>query len=132
MSRVKSQNTTPEVAVRKAAHRLGYRFRLGRRDLPGRPDLTFPKHRAVVFVHGCFWHRHENCPKATTPKSREAFWREKFERNVARDQRALHELGELGWKVLVIWECEIRDGGRIGERLRKFIEGGAAKPGDTG
>lgn len=88
---------------------MGFRFRLHRRDLPGRPDLVFPKYRAVIFVHGCFWHRHPGCPKATTPKSRVDYWVKKFERNRERDALALQALDELGWRALVLWECETRD-----------------------
>lgn len=109
MSRVASKDTSAEMRVRRVAHALGLRYRLHRRDLPGSPDLVFPKHGTVVFVHGCFWHRHTGCKKATTPKSRVKFWREKFARNVARDKRAANELKSLGWNVAVIWECESKD-----------------------
>ena len=109
MSRIRGANTKPELLVRKAAHALGLRFRIQRRDLPGRPDVVFPKHRLVLFVHGCFWHRHEGCKKATTPSTRTAFWQEKFDANVARDKRAVGELENLGWSVAVAWECQIGD-----------------------
>lgn len=125
MSRVRGWNTTPEMAVRRAAHRLGYRFRLMRKDLPGKPDLTFPKYRAVIFVHGCFWHRHSGCRKASTPKSRETFWNEKFERNVARDARVVEELVRLGWRVMTIWECDTKDVGGIDRRLDSFLKDNA-------
>lgn len=101
-------------------HRLGYRFRLGGRNLPGRPDLVFPGRKAVIFVHGCFWHRHENCRKATSPKSRAEFWGAKFQRNVARDRQSVEELRRLGWRVLVVWECETRSAD-LSDRLRIFI-----------
>jgi DNA mismatch endonuclease (patch repair protein) len=108
MSRVKSKNTTPEMRVRRAAHAQGLRFRLHRADLPGRPDLVFPKHRVAMFVHGCFWHRHPGCAKASTPKSQPEFWRSKFDANVARDVRVEAELEALGWRVVTVWECETK------------------------
>lgn len=94
------------MAVRRAAHALGLRFRLHRKNLPGRPDLVFPKHRLVLFVHGCFWHRHQGCKRATTPKTRADFWNSKFKENEARDKRVAAALREAGWRVAVIWECE--------------------------
>ena len=107
MQAIKSKDTGPEKTVRSIAHRAGLRFRLHVKDLPGRPDLVFPRHRTAVFVHGCFWHRH-GCSRAAVPKTRPEFWAEKFARNVARDQRQQDELARLGWTVLVIWECETR------------------------
>ena len=106
MANIRGRDTAPELAVRRIAHRMGLRFRLHRNDLPGRPDLVFPKHRLAVFVHGCFWHRHEGCRHASTPKSRVAFWTEKFAANVVRDARQEAALRALGWRVLVIWQCE--------------------------
>ena len=106
MSRIRGKDTTPELAVRSALHRLGYRFRLHRRDLPGRPDIVLPKYGTVIFVHGCFWHRHARCKYAYTPKSRVEFWHHKFQQNVERDRRVQRELRRLGWKVIVVWECE--------------------------
>jgi DNA mismatch endonuclease (patch repair protein) len=103
------------------AHALGYRFRLHRKDLPGSPDLTFPGKKAVVFVHGCFWHRHQGCKKATTPKSREGFWAEKFDRNVRRDGENVDKLARLGWRVLVIWECETKDRASLQSTIRAFL-----------
>lgn len=108
MSRIGSRDTAPEMAIRRVLHRAGYRFRLQRKDLPGRPDLTLPKHQAVIFVHGCFWHGHENCPDFRLPKTNEAFWKEKIARNIERDRRAVVDLGKLGWRVLVVWECATR------------------------
>jgi DNA mismatch endonuclease (patch repair protein) len=108
MSRVGGKNTTPELTVRKAAHSLGLRFRLHRGDLPGTPDLVFPKWRTVIFVHGCFWHRHIGCAKANTPKTRTDYWAEKFRHNVQRDSRNEKLLREAGWWVLTIWECEVK------------------------
>lgn len=108
MSRVRSKDTLPEMRVRRAAHALGLRFRLHRKNLPGRPDLVFPKHRVAMFVHGCFWHRHPGCSKASTPKSRTDFWQGKFDTNVTRDQQVSIELVEAGWRVMTIWECETK------------------------
>ena len=117
MSRIKGRDTAPELAVRRTAHSLGLRFRLHRKDLPGRPDLVFPKHQLAVFVHGCFWHRHDGCRYAYTPKSRVAFWTNKFAGNIARDQRNEEALRNLGWQVLVIWECETWNEESIRQRL---------------
>ena len=107
MSAIKSKNTKPEIAVRKLLHSMGYRFRLHRKDLPGSPDIVLPKYKTVIFVHGCFWHRHENCKYASTPKTRKEFWENKFNKNIKRDKNNLKELKNLNWKVLVIWECEL-------------------------
>jgi DNA mismatch endonuclease (patch repair protein) len=113
MSKVRSRNTRPELRVRQLAHRSGLRFRLHRRDLPGTPDLVFPRHRTVVFVHGCFWHRHPGCRRASTPASNVEFWQTKFARNQQRDEAASIALTGLGWRVLVIWECETRPPPRL-------------------
>ena len=121
MARIGGRNTAPELAVRRIAHRMGLRFRVHRKDLPGCPDLVFPKHRLVVFVHGCFWHRHQGCKYAYTPKSRVEFWTEKFESSVARDARQQAALKALGWRVLVIWECETRDAVAVRSRLTAAI-----------
>ena len=99
--------------VRRLAHAMGLRFRLHRKDLPGKPDLAFPKHRAVLFVHGCFWHRHPGCPKASTPKSRTEFWNAKFASNVERDRRNEEALRTQGWRVFAIWECEAKSDEKI-------------------
>lgn len=109
MARVRSKNTKPEMVVRSYAHSLGYRFRLHRKDLPGSPDLVFPSKSKVVFVHGCFWHRHQGCKYATMPKARRLFWENKFNDNVERDMRKLNELEAGGWHSLVIWECQVKD-----------------------
>lgn len=122
MSRVKGKNTKPEIAVRSLLHRMGYRFRLHRRDLPGCPDVVLPKHRKVIFVHGCFWHGHEDCSRATRPVSHQAFWDAKLEANIKRDKRSLRELEALGWKVLVIWQCQTRDSSRLVELLQEFLD----------
>lgn len=109
MSRVHGRNTKPELVVRRLLHALAFRFRLHRRDLPGTPDIVLPRHRLVIFVHGCFWHRHVGCAKTTDPRTREAFWKEKFDRNIARDRRNLEKLTELGWRTAIVWECETKD-----------------------
>ncbi|UGB37235.1 very short patch repair endonuclease [Frateuria soli] len=106
MSGIRGKNTRPELAVRSFLHRAGLRFRLHAK-LPGKPDLVFPKYRTVVFVHGCFWHRHEDCPYATTPASNPVFWQEKFNSNVRRDKKVRQQLEALGWRVLVIWGCQL-------------------------
>ena len=124
MARIRSRDTAPELAVCRIAHRMGLRFRLHRKDLPGRPDLVFPKHRLAVFVHGCFWHRHEGCRHASMPRSRVAFWTEKFAANVARDARQQAALNEVGWRVLVIWECETRDEEAVERRLATSVKTG--------
>ena len=121
MARVRGQNTKPEIIVRRVAHSLGYRFRLQRRDLPGTPDLVFPKFRKVIFVHGCFWHRHSNCSKASTPKTRADFWQTKFAANRERDSRKELELSSLGWQVLVIWECEAERLPLLKQKIQGFL-----------
>jgi DNA mismatch endonuclease, patch repair protein len=122
MSRIRSTNSKPEIVVRSLLHRMGYRFRLHRKDLPGKPDIVLPKYRTVIFVHGCFWHRHERCRKAYQPKSRRNFWEKKFRQNKARDKKNLNFLEEKDWNVLVVWECEIDDISRLSERLEKEIK----------
>jgi DNA mismatch endonuclease, patch repair protein len=107
MSAIRARDTKPEMLVRRALHRAGYRFRLHRRDLPGRPDLVLPKHRIAIFVHGCFWHRHL-CPAFVWPKTRSEFWRAKIEGNVRRDRAARLSLRRAGWRDITIWECETR------------------------
>jgi DNA mismatch endonuclease (patch repair protein) len=122
MGLIRQAGTSPELAVRRIAHRIGYRFRVSRRDLPGCPDIVFPGRRAAIFVHGCFWHRHEGCPRSTTPKTNADFWTKKFAANQARDRASLQALAKLGWRTLVIWECETRDEGAIAEKLKAFLE----------
>ncbi|HWA03947.1 MAG TPA: very short patch repair endonuclease [Rhizomicrobium sp.] len=120
MSRVKGRNTTPERAVRSIVHRLGYRFRLNRRDLPGKPDIVFGPRKKVVFVHGCFWHGH-GCAKGRLPKSNEGFWRDKIVANRKRDARQLKDLHALGWKTLVIWQCELDNPLAVKDRIADFL-----------
>ena len=107
MSRIKSKDTAPEMRVRSALHRAGYRFRLHVKYLPGKPDIVLPKYKTVIFVHGCFWHRHKGCSNATMPSTNQEFWKEKFKRNVERDKCEQAELKKLGWKTIVVWECKI-------------------------
>lgn len=108
MSKVKSKNTALEIIVRSQLHRAGFRFRLHVKELPGVPDIVLPKYRTVIFVHGCFWHQHPSCKKATIPKQNRTFWSAKLARNVERDEQARTRLSELGWRVLTIWECETK------------------------
>jgi DNA mismatch endonuclease (patch repair protein) len=121
MRTIRSKDTSPEMAVRRAAHAAGLRFRLHRKDLPGRPDLVFPKHRLVVFVHGCFWHRHQGCPKCSYPKTRIEFWESKLNANVERDARIEQQLRSLGWHVEIIWECESKDPVGLRDCLRAVV-----------
>ena len=109
MSGIRGKDTKPEMIVRKALHAAGLRFRLHGKDLPGKPDLVLPKYRAIIFVHGCFWHRHEGCRFATTPATRPEFWDEKFRKNIERDEKSIKELLESGWRIGIIWECTTRD-----------------------
>ena len=122
MSRVRSTDTKPEMRVRRLVHGLGYRYRLHVRERPGTPDLVFPSRRAVIFVHGCFWHRHENCALARLPKSRLDFWRKKLESNTTRDAAQQERLRELGWRVLVVWECQLGDTTKLTDTIRHFLD----------
>ena len=109
MSAIKSKNTKPEIKVRKLLHSMGYRFRLHSKDLPGSPDIVLPKYKTVIFVHGCFWHRHENCKYASTPKTRKEFWNKKFTENKKRDSEIQEKIKILDWRSIVIWECETKN-----------------------
>ena len=120
MSRIRGKDTTPEKVVRSALHRMGYRFRLHVKELPGKPDIVLPKYRTVIFVHGCFWHQHKGCKNCTTPRNRREFWVAKLEGNVARDKDHARALSRLGWRVIGIWECEVARGGLEG-RLRRLL-----------
>ena len=122
MSRIRGKDTKPERLVRSLLHRMGYRFRLHRKDLPGRPDIVLPKYRTVIFVHGCFWHRHTGCRYAYTPKSRIDFWKRKFRDNVRRDRRSCRELEATGWTVVVVWECGTADMDALADRLAAELE----------
>ncbi|WP_245265215.1 very short patch repair endonuclease [Microvirga flocculans] len=123
MSRVRSKDTAPEMVVRRLVHAMGYRFRLHGGKLPGKPDLVFPGRRKVIFVHGCFWHRHDDpsCKLSRTPKSNLDYWRPKFERNRERDAVNLERLTELGWEALVIWECQTRDREALTRLIHNFL-----------
>ena len=107
MSRIRSKNTRPEITVRSRLHRAGYRFRLHVKDLPGKPDIVLPKYNSVIFVNGCFWHRHQGCRYAYKPKTRVKFWSQKFNQNVKRQEKVQKQLKEMKWKILIIWECEV-------------------------
>lgn len=121
MSRIRSKDTAPEMTVRRLVHAMGYRYRLHRKDLPGKPDLTFPKLKAVIFVHGCFWHGHEGCRKSVVPKSNISFWEAKIKYNRSRDAQNVQKLVDSGWRILTIWECETRDLETLSTRIRTFL-----------
>lgn len=124
MSRIRSRDTKPEIKLRSLLHRAGFRFRLHAAGLPGKPDVVLRKYKTVVFVHGCFWHRHEDCKKATTPSTRRDFWQSKFNTNVARDRRKTSELNSMGWRVLTVWECELeKNSNQVIDMIRKQLRG---------
>lgn len=124
MSRIRGRDTAPEKRLRSLLHRAGFRFRLYSKDLPGKPDIVLPKYRTVVFVHGCFWHRHEGCRSTTTPSTRTEFWQAKFDGNVERDNRNKVELEAAGWTVIIVWECDLKaDADRIVRQLSTEIRG---------
>lgn len=121
MKRITSKNTKPEMLVRSVAHGLGYRYRLHGKELPGKPDLVFRSRKSIIFVHGCFWHQHTGCPEGRLPKSRNQYWIPKLNRNIERDQIHLDSLRALGWRVLTIWECELKDTSTVASRIRRFL-----------
>lgn len=121
MAAVKSRNTKPELSVRSLLHSLGYRFRLHRKDLVGQPDVVLPKYKTVLFVHGCFWHQHPHCKHAARPVSRQEYWDAKLNRNIERDKSQQAELQTLGWQVIVVWECEIRNADQLKQRFRHLL-----------
>ncbi len=121
MGKIKSKNTKPEKIVRSLLHSYGFRFRLHNKNLPGRPDITLKKHNTVIFVNGCFWHQHKNCSRANTPKSNKGYWIPKIERNKIRDKQNIAELKKLKWKVLVVWECEVKNTDKIWSKLNKYL-----------
>ena len=122
MSRIKGHDTKPELVVRSMLHRMGYRFRLHRKDLPGKPDIVLPKHKKVIFVNGCFWHQHEGCAQGRRqPKSNQDYWDGKLLATVERDRRNIQALEQLGWRVLVVWECELKERMLITSRLDEFL-----------
>jgi DNA mismatch endonuclease (patch repair protein) len=122
MAKIGPRDTKPEILVRRLLHRIGRRFRLHRRDLPGTPDIVLPASRKAIFVHGCFWHRHEGCSRATTPKIRTEFWQTKFSSNVERDKRKEAELRAAGWDIITVWECETRNLAAVEERLVEWLK----------
>ena len=124
MSRIRSKDTKPEMEVRRLVHGLGFRYRLHDRDLPGHPDLVFASRGRIIFVHGCFWHRHETCKDARWPKSNLDFWKPKLEGNRLRDKANQKTLKRLGWKLLIIWECQLREDGKLAEKILRFMEDG--------
>ena len=128
MSAIKSKNTKPEIKVRKVLHSMGYRFRLHSKDLPGSPDIVLPKYKTVIFVHGCFWHRHENCKYASTPKTRKEFWENKFKLNLKRDAEVQEKIKNIGWQSVVIWECEVKNKSFLTKKfVRKLVMTNSAK-----
>ncbi len=127
MAAVKGKNTNPELVVRKKLHELGYRFRLHRRCLPGNPDIVLPKYRTCIFIHGCFWHQHPGCKRATVPSTNVEFWRNKFDQTKLRDQKAVNELKGLGWNACVIWECETKINQALNAAIRRCLPGTKVK-----
>lgn len=121
MARIRSKNTSPELRLRRLVYQLGYRYRLHRKDLPGKPDLVFLSRRKIIFVHGCFWHQHAACREGRRPGSRQTYWEPKLQGNVDRDRRYQKELKELGWKTLVIWECQLNDISAVTRELKRFL-----------
>ena len=121
MQAVRGHDTDPEMRVRRVLHALGYRYRLHRKDLPGTPDVVLPRHRKIILIHGCFWHGHEQCKRAKVPANNSDIWRGKIECNRARDMRNVAALRDLGWDVLIVWECEVRDPTDLANRLRCFL-----------
>lgn len=123
MSRIRSKNTKPEIIVRSALHALGYRFRLHNKELPGKPDIVLPRHKTIIFVHGCFWHKHRPCSIAKDPKSNQGYWEPKLERNTRRFAEVSGQLSALGWKVAVIWECEALNADKLPQRIQEIFGG---------
>ena len=121
MSRVRGHDTKPEILVRSVVHRMGFRFRIHRRDLPGNPDIVLPRHGKVIFVHGCFWHGHKRCSRSKRPTTNEEFWNRKLDGNIERDKRFREALRRRGWKVLVVWECETRKHDVLLKKLERFL-----------
>lgn len=124
MARVKNRNTAPEIIVRKLLHRKGYRFRVQRTDLPGKPDITLSKYRTVIFVHGCFWHGHPGCPRSTRPASNVDFWNHKLDKNMQRDLEVYEKLSSLGWNVFVIWQCQTKKAMDLENLIDTFFSSG--------
>lgn len=127
MSRVSGKNTKPELVVRSFLHNMGYRFRLHRNDLPGKPDITLPKYKKIIFIHGCFWHGHIDCPRAKRPTTNKKFWNEKLDKNIERDKNNVNNLRQLGWDVLKVWTCELKNTETLINKLLSFLEGNEEK-----
>jgi DNA mismatch endonuclease, patch repair protein len=125
MALVKGKDTSPEKKVRSIVHRMGYRFRLHRKDLPGKPDIVLPRHKKVIFVHGCFWHGHEGCPRSHRPTTNTEFWDSKLDHNMKRDRSNQKRLKEMGWNVLVVWECQLKNIERVIATIERFIKNNA-------
>lgn len=121
MSRIRGRDTAPEKKVRSLIHRMGYRFRLNVRDLPGKPDVVLPRLHKVIFVHGCVWHGHRNCPRAKMPATNIEFWQRKISVNISRDKKAIRDLRRLGWQILVVWQCKLKDESKARETLLRFL-----------
>lgn len=121
MSRIAGRNTAPEILVRRLLHSLGFRFRLYREDLPGKPDIVLPRHRKIVLIHGCFWHSHPGCHRAALPTTNVNFWQKKIAGNQARDRQTRRELSKLGWRVLVLWQCQLKNEAVLRRRLLRFL-----------
>lgn len=122
MSHVSGKNTKPEIAVRSLLHKMGYRFRLHRKDLPGKPDITLPKYKKVIFVHGCFWHGHPSCSHSKRPATNKKFWSKKLDKNIERDKESVNALSQLGWDALTVWSCEVKDTNKLKNKLLSFLE----------
>jgi len=121
MGRVRGRDTKPELRIRSLLHRMGYRFRVNRRDLPGTPDIVVPRHHKIFFVHGCFWHGHKRCARSKRPTTNESFWNTKLDRNIDRDRRLQRKLRGMGWKVMVVWECQTGQPERLVTKLQRFL-----------
>ncbi len=121
MSLIRSKDTKPEIVVRRLVHSMGYRYRLHDKKMPGHPDIVFRSRSKVIFVHGCFWHLHRDCPHCRPPKSRQDYWRPKLKRNAERDEQVRRELHNLGWRSLVIWECELANSNKLARKIKKFL-----------
>lgn len=121
MSQIRSRDTAPEKLVRSILHKAGFRFSLHRKELPGKPDIVLRKHSVVIFVHGCFWHRHSGCKRCTTPKTNAEYWLPKLQRNADRDKEQIADLKKLGWRVRVVWECELKNQLKLKKKLEKYL-----------
>jgi len=122
MSRIRGYDTKPELTVRSIVHRMGFRFRLHGEDLPGNPDIILPKHKKLIFIHGCFWHGHKGCKRSKRPSSNVLFWQNKLDKNAERDKQKQKELTKLGWKYLVIWQCEITKPKLLRNKIKRFLD----------